>query len=117
MIIRKAFVYRLYPRAPQVAVLDQVLWRCRELYNAGLEERREAYRKAGVSLSSAGQQAHLPAIKQIRPEYVDLDAQMLQFRTCCNGWIGPSPPSFAASRAGWARQASPASEAGIATIP
>ena len=78
MIIRKAFVYRLSPKEPQVAALERVLWRCRELYNAGLEERREAYRKAKVSITSAGQQAQLPAIKALRPEYAELDAQLLQ---------------------------------------
>ena len=78
MIVRKAFVYCLYPKEPQVAAMERVLWRCRELYNAGLEERRDAYRKARVSIKSAGQKAQLPAIKQIRPEYAQLDAQLLQ---------------------------------------
>jgi len=68
MMIRKAFVYRLYPTRIQEAALDTVLWRCRELYNAGLEERREAYRIARVSIGSAAQQRQLPAIMVIRSE-------------------------------------------------
>lgn len=78
MIVRKTFQYRLCPTRAQEAAMQLTLGRCRELYNAGLEERREAYRRCGVSLGAASQQAQLPAIKQVRPEYADLDAQLLQ---------------------------------------
>ncbi len=78
MIIRKAFQYRLRPTRAQEAAMSGILDRCRELYNAALEERREAYRRCGVWASTAAQQAQLPAVKQVRPEYAELDAQMLQ---------------------------------------
>jgi putative transposase len=78
VIVRKAFQYRLCPTRGQEAAMQATLDRCRELYNAGLEERREAYRRCGISVSSAAQQAQLPEIKHLRPEYADLDAQMLQ---------------------------------------
>ena len=78
MISRKAYVYRLYPTRAQQTAMDLILQRTRELYNAGLEERREAYRKARVAITSAGQKTQLPAIQQIRPEYAGLDAQLLQ---------------------------------------
>jgi putative transposase len=78
VIIRKVFKYRLYPTCAQEAALQATLDRCRELYNAGLEERQEAYRRCGVSISSATQQAQLPEIKQLRPKYAALDAQLLQ---------------------------------------
>ena len=55
-----------------------VLRRCRELYNAGPEERREAWQKCGVSLTAASQSAQLPAIKDVRPEYRDIHSQVLQ---------------------------------------
>ena len=48
--MHKAFVYRLYPTAKQEEQLTWILDRCRELYNAALEERREAYRMAGKTL-------------------------------------------------------------------
>jgi putative transposase len=54
------------------------LWRCRELYNAGLQERKAGWEQCGVSVSCAMQSAQLPAIKQVRPEYNDLNAQVLQ---------------------------------------
>ena len=40
----KAFKYRLYPTRKQADTLQFILDRNRELYNAALEERREAYR-------------------------------------------------------------------------
>ncbi|HEX8032212.1 MAG TPA: transposase [Ktedonobacterales bacterium] len=52
--------------------------RCRELYNAGLQERREAWQMCGVSITGASQSAQLPAIKAARPEYRDIHSQVLQ---------------------------------------
>ena len=55
-----------------------VLRRCRELYNAALQERQEAWQKCGVSVTVANQSAQLPEIKEVRPEYRDINAQVLQ---------------------------------------
>ncbi len=43
--------YRLYPTKKQEYILFWTLTRCRELYNAALSERRDAYRMAGKSIS------------------------------------------------------------------
>ena len=40
--IMKSFKYRLYPTRKQADILQFTLNRNRELYNAALEERREA---------------------------------------------------------------------------
>jgi putative transposase len=58
--------------------LETVVWRCRELYNAGLEERKLAWEKCRVTVNFAMQSAQLPNIKQVRPEYGDIHAQVLQ---------------------------------------
>src|SRR5689334_2022008 len=58
--------------------MEFVLRRCRELYNAALEERRDAWQKCGVSVTVAGQSAQLPVIKEVRPEYGDVHSQVLQ---------------------------------------
>ena len=50
----------------------------RELYNAALEERKEAYRMSGISISFNNQSAQLPDIKEIRPEYKEIYSQILQ---------------------------------------
>src|SRR6476646_7414919 len=76
--VRKTFKYRLMPTPEQERVLEQVLWRCRELYNAGLEERKRAWEKGHVSVSFAMQSAQLPGIKEVRPDYRDISAQVLQ---------------------------------------
>ena len=55
-----------------------VVRRCRELYNAALQERSEAWQKCGVSVTVAQQSAQLPAIKEVRPEYRDIHSQVLQ---------------------------------------
>ena len=55
-----------------------VLRRCRELYNAALQECREAWRKCGVSVTTASQSAQLPAVKEGRPEYRDIHSQVVQ---------------------------------------
>ena len=38
----KTFTYKLLPTPKQQRTLATVVWRCRELYNAGLEERKSA---------------------------------------------------------------------------
>jgi putative transposase len=66
--IRKVFKYKLYPTPDQEQAMETVLWRCRELYNAGLEERKLAWEKCGVFVTFAMQSAQLPGIKEVRPE-------------------------------------------------
>jgi putative transposase len=61
-----------------VDVLQFTLDRNRELYNASLEERREAWRMSRVSVTYAMQSAQLPDIKEIRPEYKEIYSQVLQ---------------------------------------
>ena len=76
--VRKTFKYKLQPTAQQEGAMAFVVRRCRELYNAALQERRDAWQKCGVSVTVASQSAQLPAIKQVRPEYQDIHSQVLQ---------------------------------------
>ncbi|HYA98684.1 MAG TPA: helix-turn-helix domain-containing protein [Ktedonobacteraceae bacterium] len=71
-IRRKAFKYRLYPNAQQEQALIKTLALCRELYNASLEERTEAYRMHKVHITYNQQANQLPDIKELRPEYNDI---------------------------------------------
>lgn len=66
---RKTYKYKLKPTPTQEQALAFVLRRCRELYNADLEERQQAWHKRGASITLAGQSAQLPDIKEARPEY------------------------------------------------
>jgi len=74
----KAFKYRLYPTRKQADALQFTLDRNRELYNAALEERKEAYRMSRIRISYEMQSAQLPEIKEIRPEFKEIYSQILQ---------------------------------------
>ena len=76
--VRKTFKYRLKPTPAQERALAAVVWRCRELYNAGLQERKAAWEQCGTSVTFAMQSAQLPGLKEVRPDYRDLNAQVLQ---------------------------------------
>ncbi|WP_245575116.1 RNA-guided endonuclease InsQ/TnpB family protein [Meiothermus rufus] len=78
MTMRKAFKYRLYPTKPQARDLERTLFLCRQLYNAALQERRDAYRKAGVSLTYYQQKRSLPEIRTELLEYKGVHSQVLQ---------------------------------------
>src|SRR5712692_9427224 len=75
---KKTFRFRLYPTTEQRAVLDGQLRLCCELYNAALQERREAWRMARVSIGFREQSAQLPAIKVERPDVAGVYSQVLQ---------------------------------------
>jgi putative transposase len=76
--VRKTFKYKLQPTAEQEGTMEFVLRRCRELYNAALQERRDAWQQRSVSVTAASQSAQLPEVKEVRPEYRDIHSQMLQ---------------------------------------
>src|SRR5919202_6415648 len=78
MDIRKAYRYRLYPTRAQADRLEWVLRCCQELYNAALQERRDAYRMAGVTVGYYAQKRALPGVKEERPEYRQIGSQVLQ---------------------------------------
>src|SRR5215469_18188323 len=94
--VRKTYKYKLQPTAEQEGAMAFVLCRCRELYNAGLQERRDAWQKCGVSITAASRSAQLPGVKEVRPEYRDVHAQVLQ--DVLTRWIGRFKPSSAVSR-------------------
>ena len=75
----KAFKFRLYPTCKQAETLQWTLDRTRELYNAALQERRDAYRMAHKTISYYEQKRDLPEMKtSIRPEYQNIHSQVLQ---------------------------------------
>jgi putative transposase len=59
----RTFRYPLRPTKAQESVLDGWRLKCCELYNAGLEERREAWRKQRVSVTRYSQQKELTALR------------------------------------------------------
>ena len=75
---KQASTFRLYPTRKQVQALSWTVDRCRELYNAALQERRDAYRMVGKSITYYDQANQLAEIKQDREEYQDIHSQVLQ---------------------------------------
>jgi putative transposase len=76
--MRKAFKYKLRVSRAVDQKLTATLDVCRELYNAALQERRDAYRQAGVSTSYYNQAHQLPDIKRERADVAALHSQVLQ---------------------------------------
>src|SRR3989441_7948767 len=76
--MRKTFKYRIYPNKATSQKLDWTLTRCRELYNAALSERKDAYKYAGKSISYYEQKRDLVEIKQLREEYREIASHILQ---------------------------------------
>lgn len=75
----KAFTYRLYPTSKQTEQLEWVLSHCCELYNAALQERKEAWKYERKSIGFAEQCRSLTEIRnEIRPEYKEIGSHVLQ---------------------------------------
>lgn len=64
--LRRAYKFLLRPTSKQVTALEACLEDTRQLYNAALEERREAWRR-GVSVSFYSQDAQLKEIRKADP--------------------------------------------------
>jgi putative transposase len=75
---RRKVTFRLYPNATQAERLTGWIRLHCELYNAALEERIDAWRKTGKSISYYEQQNVLPAIKADRAEFIELGSHALQ---------------------------------------
>ena len=74
----RVYRYRLYPTRGQDAAMREILYRLRELYNAALQERRDAYRLRGITLSAYDQMAELRDVRELRPEYAAIHTHLLQ---------------------------------------
>jgi putative transposase len=66
--VRRASTFRLRPTARQHVALSQCLASHRELYNAALQERRDAWRLRGTGVSYGDQSAQLKEIREVRPD-------------------------------------------------
>ncbi len=74
----KSFKYKI--RRPSKAIVqrfEQTLDVCRELYNAALQERRDAWKLNRISVSRFDQQNQLPEIKKFREDVKNVHSQVL----------------------------------------
>ena len=77
-MVNRKLTFKLYPNAKAEQRLTGWIRLHCELYNAALEERIDAWRKASKSISYFDQQNSLPEIKAARPEFVELGSHALQ---------------------------------------
>jgi putative transposase len=70
----RSYAYRLYPTKAQTAALERALETHRQLYNAALQERRDAWRLCHKSINYYDQANQLKAIRQF-----DEDAAWLNY--------------------------------------
>jgi len=66
------------PSKAVAAKFEETLTLCRELYNAALQERRDAWKFNLISISHKNQQSQLPEVKKIREDLNAVYAQVLQ---------------------------------------
>jgi len=76
--LRKTYKEKLRPTPTQERMPDEVLWRCRDLYNTALEQRITAWQRRHVSVSRYEQEAELKAIRAEFPEYAAIHSHVLQ---------------------------------------
>lgn len=74
---RRKVTFRIYPNAAQREQLEAWTRLHCELYNGALQERIEAYRKVGKSITFFDQQKAIPEIRHVRPEYGDLGSHSI----------------------------------------
>lgn len=70
--------YRIYPTRSQISRLENQFSMCRYLYNWNLEERINAYKNHGKTISYNQQQNALPELKQKLPWFKSVHSQVLQ---------------------------------------
>ena len=76
--VRKTFKEKLRPTPVQERALDEVVWRCRDLYNVALEQRIAAWQRRHISVSRFQQEAELKDLGAEMPEYAAIHAPVLQ---------------------------------------
>ena len=76
--MRKAFLYRIYPNQVQSDKLDNLLGVARNIYNAALQERRDAYKMQGISLNYFDQAGELKELRDLFPDIANLNCSATQ---------------------------------------
>jgi len=70
--------YRAYPRRAEQGAIADVLGLHRELYNAALQERRDAYSRSGISVNYGMQAGQLKEVRAVREDVAVLNFSSLQ---------------------------------------
>jgi putative transposase len=76
-LVQRVYRYRLYPTSAQSAVLARTLILLRTLYNACLQERRDAWQKQRISVTKKMQAHQLRSIRDGDAEYKGVHFHLL----------------------------------------
>ena len=76
--MRKAFLYRLYVNEKQSDKLDNLLYLARQLYNAALQQRRDAWKYQHKSLNYYAQANQLKEVRNEIPAFAQLNFSATQ---------------------------------------
>ena len=78
ILVTRSYRYRLMPSRQQAETLARWLRLTRELYNAALQERRDAWDKQRVSVSRYDQHAQIPAVRAERSDLAAVPVVVLR---------------------------------------
>ena len=76
--VTRSFRYRLVPTRAQAAILTAWLVATRELYNAALQERREAWSKQRARATYVTQSAQLAGVREVRQDVATVPVIVLR---------------------------------------
>lgn len=75
--MRLSYKYRIYPTKSQTEKLDHSLDLLRDIYNAGLQERRDAWRMNRIHVTCFDQIKQIPDIRRLNIDYLDIQARSI----------------------------------------
>src|SRR5262249_14425301 len=77
--VHKTYQYKLKPTPAQEQALEEVVWRCRVLYNTALEQRITWWQRGeGLAANRFQQEAELKDLRAAFPEYTAIHSHVLQ---------------------------------------
>jgi len=75
---RRSFKYRIYPTKIQIKTLENWFELSRQLYNMALDYRQHAWEEYSIPVAYNEQSAKLPKLKKDKPEFKEVNSQVLQ---------------------------------------
>jgi len=76
--VQRSYKYRAFPKRAQVGDSDRIRWLLRDLWNAALQQRKEAWSRQHKTLTRKDQESELVALRTECPEYAALHFHLLQ---------------------------------------
>lgn len=75
--MRRTFKYKIFPTKEQSEKLTHAFDLFRDIYNAGLQERRDAWKMNRVRVSYFDQSKQIPDIRRLNTDYLAVPARSI----------------------------------------